>query len=407
MKRVIKLSFMILLVLWSCNKEELLEVNEVESEATSANRMPDKIFICHYEAEPQTWKQISVHPNALENHLAHGDMYNEFCPDFRLDEDNDGITNDLEQCPDTPEGEEVDADGCAESQKDDDGDGVTNDIDTCPDTPDGEIPDADGCAESQKDDDGDGVTNDVDTCPDTPDGESPDANGCSDSQNDDDGDGVPNDLDLCPNTPPLNAQEFEVVDQNGCLGYGVTNDASHSQIIGRRNPGTGTSGDRLAQGQSVNLHGDYSLNSFSIKFAMGFSDIGDPDNIVLGNQAELILQLRDASGAIITTLTKIVDDSFQGGWVKFNFNQPQILTASTTYNFTWYIKDSFINNLRSTVDLVRDYDAYNLGTAYGAHTFLEDDSEFDDFSRYTNLPDIYSQYPESDWLFILKGDFIN
>ncbi|NOQ92172.1 MAG: hypothetical protein GQ552_05575, partial [Flavobacteriaceae bacterium] len=159
MKRVIKLCFMILLVFWSCNNEELFEANEVALDAIAAKGQPDKINICHYEALTETWKQISVHPNALDSHLAHGDTYGEFCQDYRLDEDNDGITNDLELCPGTPEGETVDADGCAVSQKDDDGDGVMNDMDLCPNTPEGETVDTDGCTESQKDDDGDGVMN--------------------------------------------------------------------------------------------------------------------------------------------------------------------------------------------------------------------------------------------------------
>ena len=48
---------------------------------------------------------------------------------------------------------------------DDDGDGVSDDVDICPDTPNGEAVDANGCSDSQKDTDGDGVTDDVDNCP--------------------------------------------------------------------------------------------------------------------------------------------------------------------------------------------------------------------------------------------------
>ena len=73
----------------------------------------------------------------------------------------------------------VDANGCSNSQKDTDGDGVTDDMDQCPDTPNGEAVDANGCSDSQVDTDEDGVTDDMDQCPDTPNGE---ANGCSDSQ---------------------------------------------------------------------------------------------------------------------------------------------------------------------------------------------------------------------------------
>ena len=63
-----------------------------------------------------------------------------------LDSDSDGIADISDLCPDTPAGEAVDADGCADSQKDTDGDGVTDDLDTCPNTPSGVVVDADGCA---------------------------------------------------------------------------------------------------------------------------------------------------------------------------------------------------------------------------------------------------------------------
>ena len=47
-----------------------------------------------------------------------------------------------------PSGETVDANGCAESQKDDDGDGVSNDVDQCPDTEVGVEVDATGCPDA-------------------------------------------------------------------------------------------------------------------------------------------------------------------------------------------------------------------------------------------------------------------
>jgi surface protein len=94
------------------------------------------------------------------------------------DLDEDGVTDDVDECPSTPTGEAVDATGCSDSQKDTDADGVTDDVDTCPDTPTGETVDAGGCSDSQKDTDGDGVTDDVDECPSTPTGETVDAKGC-------------------------------------------------------------------------------------------------------------------------------------------------------------------------------------------------------------------------------------
>lgn len=127
------------------------------------------------------------------------------------DQDGDGVTDPFDHCPDTPNGEAVDGNGCSESQKDDDGDGVANDADQCANSPAGETVDADGCAPSQKDTDGDGLNDKDDHCPNTPAGETVDQFGCSANQNDGDGDGVLNADDQCPNTPA-----GETVDANGC-----------------------------------------------------------------------------------------------------------------------------------------------------------------------------------------------
>jgi gliding motility-associated-like protein len=134
------------------------------------------------------------------------------CAPSQKDSDNDGVTDDLDQCPDTPEGADVDENGCTEEQKiDTDQDGVPDYLDQCPDTPEGEEVDENGCAPSQKDSDNDGVTDDLDQCPDTPEGEEVDENGCALSEKDSDNDGVTDDLDQCPDTP-----DGEEVDEFGC-----------------------------------------------------------------------------------------------------------------------------------------------------------------------------------------------
>jgi len=92
------------------------------------------------------------------------------------DRDKDGVTDDLDLCPETPRGEAVDAKGCP-LPKDSDGDGVTDDKDKCPGTPKGDKVDANGCT-LPKDSDGDGVTDDKDKCPGTAAGTKVDANGC-------------------------------------------------------------------------------------------------------------------------------------------------------------------------------------------------------------------------------------
>jgi len=121
------------------------------------------------------------------------------CP---LDSDKDGVFDGLDLCPDTPAGVTVNADGCP---LDTDGDGVWDSFDKCPDTPEGVTVDDAGCP---LDSDGDGVPDFRDNCPDTPRGAQVDANGCP---MDTDGDGVFNGLDECPDSPAGSE-----VDMTGC-----------------------------------------------------------------------------------------------------------------------------------------------------------------------------------------------
>ncbi len=63
-----------------------------------------------------------------------------------LDDDNDGVPNSKDLCPDTPVGATVDTNGCEIIViGDDDGDGVNNDNDLCPNTTPGAVVDAKGC----------------------------------------------------------------------------------------------------------------------------------------------------------------------------------------------------------------------------------------------------------------------
>lgn len=96
-----------------------------------------------------------------------------------LDDDDDGVKNNVDQCPETPNGEAVDVNGCSENQLlDDDNDDIKNYLDQCPDTPNGETVDDEGCSDSQLDDDNDGVMNDEDQCPNTSLNTSVDIKGC-------------------------------------------------------------------------------------------------------------------------------------------------------------------------------------------------------------------------------------
>jgi outer membrane protein OmpA-like peptidoglycan-associated protein len=133
------------------------------------------------------------------------------CP---TDDDRDTVINGSDLCPNTPSGERVDASGCSASQQDDDRDGVMNSADKCANTPAGAKVNAEGCP---VDGDGDGVSDGADRCPDTPKGETVDGSGCSAGQRDSDNDGVSDSNDKCPSSTA-----GAKVDPNGCRLLGET-----------------------------------------------------------------------------------------------------------------------------------------------------------------------------------------
>lgn len=122
------------------------------------------------------------------------------CPD--VDNDNDGIEDDRDQCPMEPEDKDgfEDENGCPEP--DNDGDGIADADDQCPMEPEDKdgFEDEDGCPEA--DNDKDGVADAQDECPLV--AGVPAHNGCPIP--DRDGDGVPDARDNCPDEagPPEN-----------------------------------------------------------------------------------------------------------------------------------------------------------------------------------------------------------
>jgi len=130
-----------------------------------------------------------------------------------FDQDNDGIADGLDFCPNTPllEINLVDNSGCSTSQKDSDHDGIPDDKDKYPRTP--ILVNSDGAALCELDTDLDGVPDDKDRCPNTPANERDkvDKFGCGPSQRDSDGDVVTDDKDKCPHT-----YWGEIVDSCGC-----------------------------------------------------------------------------------------------------------------------------------------------------------------------------------------------
>lgn len=59
------------------------------------------------------------------------------------DGDNDGVRDEYDSCPNTPEGVAVESNGCA---RDNDGDGIPDYLDQCPETPLGQPVDLTGCS---------------------------------------------------------------------------------------------------------------------------------------------------------------------------------------------------------------------------------------------------------------------
>jgi len=131
------------------------------------------------------------------------------------DQDDDGIEDKVDKCPDKAEDFDgfEDEDGCPDL--DNDADGLKDDVDKCPDLAedfDG-FQDEDGCPDL--DNDADGIPDVDDRCPNEPedfDGVE-DTDGCPDVVQDSDNDGVPDNIDKCP----LKAEDVDgFQDEDGC-----------------------------------------------------------------------------------------------------------------------------------------------------------------------------------------------
>jgi outer membrane protein OmpA-like peptidoglycan-associated protein len=84
---------------------------------------------------------------------------------YIVDGDGDLVSDEIDDCPYTPVGVQVDATGCPLNRNDVDGDGVPDVQDDCPYSPPGAFVDAKGCS---LDGDFDGVADGLDRCPGSP-----------------------------------------------------------------------------------------------------------------------------------------------------------------------------------------------------------------------------------------------
>lgn len=132
-----------------------------------------------------------------------------------IDSDDDGITNDSDNCPTDPNA----------NQSDSDDDGFGDACDQCSGTDANASVDNNGCANNQLDSDNDGVADDVDQCPGTPDNTAVDNTGCPDANADSDMDGINDAQDVCPDSvlTDSNGSAFEFF-SSGCPKVTLTRD---------------------------------------------------------------------------------------------------------------------------------------------------------------------------------------
>tara|TARA_Y100000034_G_scaffold131762_1_gene193224 strand:+ start:612 stop:4175 length:3564 start_codon:yes stop_codon:yes gene_type:complete len=216
-------------------------------ELRTLDQCPDTEYIARptHDAAGNQIQYTSNDPLTIPNKAG---VNEEGCVPGYLDNDNDGVINDDDQCPQTPATETADSTGCSVSQIDTDSDGVNDLADLCPNTPANTNIYQDaarlGCSQAQAlaDSDSDGIFDSADQCPNTPmiqkqnsDGDllvdatgtpimvpnsidlsysttNPDT-GCATGEtplapgapDDEDNDGISNSQDLCPNTPAADA----------------------------------------------------------------------------------------------------------------------------------------------------------------------------------------------------------
>ena len=178
------------------------------------------------------------------------------------DKDGDGIIDDNDNCPDTANSDQADADGDGTGDvcdDDRDGDGIANAEDNCPDVSNADQADADGDGTGDvcDDSDSDGVLDSVDNCLNTanPNQEDIDGDGIGDLCDDSDSDGVIDSEDECPDTP-----KGAAVDVTGCEIFTLPLDnnkvsVTSSTCIGNTDGSIGLSIEDASYSYSVTVTG--------------------------------------------------------------------------------------------------------------------------------------------------------
>lgn len=201
------------------------------------------------------------------------------------DEDRDGVNDSLDQCPNTPMGEMVDARGCV-PPKDADNDGVLDAADRCANTPAGTRVDATGCP-IPVDTDRDGVMDNVDACANTPTSTRVDARGCP---VDADGDGVVNTADACPETPTGTK-----VDGRGCA---LPEDSDGDGVVDPSDNCPGTAANLRVDSRGCAIvfeEGETTLILDGVTFATGRAELTPDAMTILDRVAASLTDLKDVN----------------------------------------------------------------------------------------------------------------
>jgi len=191
--------------------------------------------------------ECSVDPDAVVIGVTNPITFNVSCPTPESsDTDEDGIPNELDNCPNTPNNDQVDQDNDGVGNvcdSDIDGDGHLNEVDNCPvfANADQADQDEDGIGDvCDGDDDNDSVNDDADNCPLTPnpDQGDNDSDGLGDACDpDDDNDGVLDGDDNCPIIANMDQADLDGDGQGDVCdgdedGDGIPNENEHPECLG-------------------------------------------------------------------------------------------------------------------------------------------------------------------------------
>jgi len=238
-----------------------------------------------------------------------------------VDSDGDGVSDAIDQCPATPAGETVNANGCSLTQLDTDNDGVSDAIDQCPATPAGETVNANGCSLTQLDTDNDGVSDAIDQCTATPAGETVNANGCSLTQ-------------LDAGTLQLSTTSFSVAENASTITVTVTRSGGSYGVVTvdyATIDGSATASSDYAStiGTITFIDGDTTSQSFDIpilddtffegneSFGINLSNVSGGATLGTNNSALIIITENDpeppAGSVQFNAVSYSVDENIAGG----------------------------------------------------------------------------------------------